>query len=322
MRKSTRNGSKRRAHPSLVYAVAVMSSFILSGMSPLAVAGALESTEKINREANENRVLQHDKQHLRLKGQSELPLYQRRDGDGRQLFTNKEKKTKTVLRTAQKNVKMKPASASVKQPKTNANTMVTKTAGQSLRTKVKNPLKEQMIRARLDKRAKKKRQKMNPFNADSHTTEAETFLGNLELKFHQQMGGGRGKSDWYGRRSGKPSGGWSSNRWSSNRRPGGNWPGGKPRGWKPNGWGSDRWKPTGSRPSDRWSGWTRTGDRWSEGGKWSGKNNWTKPCRCTSTEESGPSWNWTGSSWRWGGKKVCTCEPTYEPTYYPTYYPT
>ncbi len=315
MRESRRNSSKRRAHTLLVYAVAVLSSFILSGISPLAVASALESTDKINREdANENRLLQHDKQHLRLKGQSDQRT------DNRKLVTNKEKKTKTVLRTTQKDVKMKPTSASVKQPKT----MVTKTAGQSLRTKDKNPLKEQMISARLDKREKKKRQKTNPTDKENHTTEAETFLGNLELKFHQQMGGGRGKSDWYGRRSGKPSGGWNNNRWSSNRRPGGNWPGGEPRGWKPNGWGSDRWKPTGRKPRDRWSGWTRTRDQWSEGGKWSGKNNnWTKPCRCTYTEEeSGPSWNWTGSSWRWGGEKVCTCAPSYEPTYFPTYYPT
>lgn len=321
MRKSIRNGSKRRAHTSLVYALAVMSSFILSGMSPLAVAGALERTEKINREdVNTPRALQHDNQYLRLKGQSGLSLYQRRDNRRLQV-TNKGKKT-TVLRTAQKNIKMKPASASVKQPKINANTMVTKTAGQSLRTKVKNPLKEQMIRARLDKRAKKKRQKTNPSDEEHHTTEAETFLGNLELRWHQQMGGGRGKSDFYDRRSGKPSGGWNNNRWSSIRRPGGNWPGGKPRGWKPDGWESDRWKPTGSKPWDRWSGGTRTRDQWSEGGKWSGKNNWAKPCRCTYTEESGSSWSWTGSSWRWGGKKVCTCEPTYEPTYFPTYYPT
>lgn len=322
MRKSRRNGSKRRAQAWLVYAVAVMSSFILSGMSPLAVAVALESTEKINREdVNTPRILQHDEQYLRLKGQSELSTHQRRDD--RQLVANKEKTTKTV-RTSQNKVKMKPTSTSVKQSKINAHTTVTKTAGQSIRTKVRNPLKEQMIRARLEKRAKMKRQKVNSSDEENHTTEAEAFLGNLELRLHQQMGGGRDKSDRYDRRSGKPSGGWNYNRWSKFRRPGGNWPGGKPRGWKPD-WESDRWKPTGSKPRNRWSGGTRSRDQWSEGGRWSGKNNWAKPCRCTYTdpvEESGSSWSWTGSSWRWGGKKVCTCEPTYEPTYYPTYYPT
>ena len=324
MRKSRRAGSKRRAQASLVYAIAVMSSFILSGMSPFAVVGALESTEKMNRDdINAPRVLQHDNQYLRLKGQSELSLHQRRDD--RQLVTNKEKKTKTVLRTAQNKVKMKSASDSVKQPKI---TMVTKTAGQSTRTKVKNPLKEQMIRARLEKRAKKKRQKMNPSDSENYTSEAKTFLGNLELKWHQQVGK-RDKSDWYDRRSGKPSGGWNNNRWSSSRRPGGNRPGGKPRGWKPQGWESNRWKPSNSKPRDRWSGETRNRDRWSGGGEWWGKqNNWAKPCRCTyidPVEETGSSWSWTGSSWSWGGNqkmKVCTCEPTYEPTYYPTYHPT
>ena len=339
MMKSRRRGSKRRPQASLSYALAVVSSFILCGMSPLAVVGALESTEKLNREdINELRVSQHgfDRDKLRsknqyqlLKGQSELSSSQRRKD--RQLVANKEKKTKTGLRTAQKRVKMKRSSASVNQPQTSSGyTMVTKTAGQTTRTKTKNPLKKQMMRARLEKRAEKKRKRINQGEKENYTSQAKTFLGNLELKLHQQVGSGRGKSDWYDRRSGKPSGGWNINRWSGSRRPGGSSSrsGGKPRGWKPNGWEFDRWKPAGGKPRDWWSAGDRTSDRWSGGGGWSGNNNWSNPCRCTyidpdPVEGSGSLWSWTGSSWSWGGKmKVCTCEPTYKPTFYPTYDPT
>ena len=345
MRKSRRRGGKR-AHASLAYAVAVVSSFILSGVSPLAVVGALESTDNLNREdIHAPRILQHDyesswfdtdnlrskNKYLRLKGQSDLSLSQRRDD--RQLVANKGKKTKT-LRTAQKKVKMKTASDSVKHPSNGAvNTMVTRTSGQTVRTKVKNPLKEQMVRERLEKRTQKQKKRVNQGDTAKHTPAAETFLGNLELKWHQQVGGGGGKSDRYDRRSGKPSGGWNNNRWSGGRKPGGSISDRKPAGWRTDGWESDRWKPIGGKPTDRWSGGNQPGkptDRhsewWSGGGERSGNNNWADPCPCNyidPVEGSGSSWSWSGSSWSWSGQmKVCTCEPTYKPTFYPTYYPT
>ena len=328
MRKSRRRGGrKRRPQASLAYAVAIVSSFILSGMSTLAVVGALESTEKINKEEdfNAQRVNQHgsdeDKlrsknQYLLLKGQNELPLSRRIED--RQLVTNKEKKMKTGLRTARKRVKMKTVSAPVNRPQTSAAyTMVTKTAGQTTRTKMKNPFKQQMLRARLEKRAEK-RKSSNPGGQENYISPATTFLGNLELKLHQQVESGRGKPDWLERRSGKPSGGWNNNRWSDSRRPSG----GKPGGWKPDGWESDRWKQVGNKPRNRWFDGERTDNRWS------GNNNWSNSCRCTYIdpdpgEAGGSLWSWTGSSWSWGGKiKVCTCEPTYKPTFHPTYYPT
>ena len=335
MKSRRRRGGKRRPQVSLSYAVAVVSSFILSGMSPFTDVSALESTEKLNREdIHEPRVLQHgfgkDKlrsknQYLLLKGQSESSSQRRGD---RQLVKNKEKKTRTGLRNAQKRVKMKRTSASVNQPQTSSGyTMVTKTAGQTTRMKTKNPLKEQMIRARLEKRTEKKMKRINQGGKENYTSQAKTFLGNLELKLHQQVGSGRGKSDWYDRRTGKPSGGWNNNRWSDSRRPGGSRSGGKPGGWKSDGWESDRWKPVGGKPRDWWSVGERTRDWWSGGGGRSGSNNWAG-CQCTyidpdPVEGSGSLWSWTGSSWSWGGKvKVCTCEPTYKPTFYPTYYPT
>lgn len=361
MRKSGRICSKRRARASLtVYSAAALSSFMLSGVSPLVAVDALESTEKLNIENIHIPELQHDykssrfdtvklrsRNHdLRLKGQNDKPsLSQRRDD--RQLVTEKEKKTRSKLQAAEIKVKMKTAasaSASGWQPNNAAHTMVTKTSVQTMRMKVKNAEKEQMIIARLAKRATKKNQRTNQGDQEKYTPEAEKFLGNLELKWHQQVGGGSSNSDRYDRRSGKPSGGWTNNnRLPGGRgpggsrhgqRPGGSWPGGqrpgssrsggKPRGWKPDGWESGGWKSGGEKPSDRSGGsdwWFSGRDQWSGGS-----------CPCTYVDidpvESASSWSWSGSSWSWsgsswGGKmKVCTCEPTYKPTFYPTYYPT
>ncbi len=342
MRKSRRIGCKRRAR---ALAVAAVSSFILSGFSPLVVVGALESTEKLNRE----KVLQNDyepyrfgtaklrskNQDLRLKGQSEPPLSQRRDV--RQLVTGKEK----IKRAARTKVKMKNPSASVQQQSSATHTMVTKTIGQTTTMRVKNPLKEQMIRARLEKRTAKKRERIGQGDQENYTPEAKKFIGNLELKWHQQVGGGSSsKLDRYDRHSGKPSGGWNNNRWSGGRRPGGSWSGGNPRGWKTAGWESGGWNPGGRKPSAWWSdgriprdwrpGGGKPRDWWSGGRDWGSDNNWADSCTCTYSDpvEVVPSWSWNGRSWSWsgsswGGKmKVCTCKPTYKPTFYPTYNPT
>jgi hypothetical protein len=370
---SRRIGCKRRARALAAFAAAAVSSSILSGVGPLVVVGALENTEKLNREnVHTSEVLQSNdyetyrfdtaklrskNQYLPLKGKSGPPIPRKRDL--RQLVTDKEKKIKRATRTK---VKMKTSSSSVQHQPSAAYTMVTKTGGQTTTMRVKNPLKEQMIRARLEKRTAKKRKRIGQGEQDNYTTEARKFLGNLELKWHQQVGvGSSSKLNWDDRQSGKPSGGWNNNRWSGGqrsggsesgaRRPVGSGPGGNPRGWKTGGWESggrnsdgrnpSAWWSISRKPSAAWSGGEQPIDWWSDRESprdwWSGgrdrgsDNNRADHCPCTYVDpvEVVPSWSWSGSSWSWSGSswgekmKVCTCKPTYKPTFYPTYlYPT
>ena len=313
-------------HLRLAYcAVAALSSFILDRVSLVVFVGALDSTE-VSSEENQvmiSKNFQIEDERIRIEsikfvtdGQDSFLKGQRQSKsselltriiNGRKLVKDSKKMFKGSDRSKQQKMKTKPEPLPLNRSVTKSN--------QTTWKREKNQIKEQMVGARLDKRAAKRQQKLRQ-KEEQHLSAQEKFVGELELRLHQQFEGRRGKSDWHFTGTGKPSGRWDKYRWS-HHRPRGNGYDGKFRDRRSYDWESDR-----RRPRDEFK---RSG-----GGRprreWSGNKNLSKPCKCRyihSKEQDRSSWNWNGSSWIWGQmKKVCTCKPGDKSVDSPTLHPT